>query len=262
MTQLITDGVPILGVVGVNGAGKSLLATSAAVLQLRAGREVYSTVPVVDEVSGRRSHPITSLGQLVRLRDSLILLDEVATILPGGSGAQLPSEVRVTLGTLRHTGNTCIWTAPSWMRAHVELREITQASVTVIPFLTHKVDGPWPTPRLIGAALLDTRSGKVDETPDRVLRRRLYLPRRLPGFGAYDTHADTPLLGRHLAGGRCPDCGGTRTVKAHSAERHEELGLPWFDEDAEQRRVAGLDEQLLDTFSENTEGEPIPAPLG
>lgn len=237
----ICDGIPILGLTGVNGTGKTLLAVTSAVSALRAGRTVYSTVPIKDPVKGRRSIPITSLGQLLRIRNSLILLDEVATILPGGNATPLPSEIRVMLGTLRHSGNTVIWTAPAWMRAHVELREITQAAVALFPIISRTVDGsPWPTPWLVGASLLDTRSGKTDETPTRVLRRRIYRPKGLDGWGAYDTHADTPLLGRHLAGGRCPDCGGSRTVPPHSPERHAELGLDWYDDDAEQRRFALL----------------------
>ncbi|QEO10009.1 hypothetical protein FLP23_08330 [Protaetiibacter larvae] len=241
----ILDGVPVVGVTGVNGCGKTLLAVSAAVAALRSGRPVFSTVPVLDAATGRRSAPITSLGQLLRIRGSLILLDEVTTILPGGNAAPLPSEIRVMLGTLRHAGNTVIWTAPAWMRAHVELREVTQASAALFPMLSRRrADNPWPSPVFVGAALLDTRSGKTDEAPTRVLRRRVYLPRRLIGWGAYDTHADTPLLGRHLTGGRCPDCGGSRDTPKHTAERHAELGLPWYDDDAEQRRFAlltGLD---------------------
>lgn len=263
----ILDGIPIVGVTGVNGTGKTLLAVTAAVAALRAERTVYSTVPVIDPVSSGRSIPITSLGQLLRIRNSLILLDEVATILPGGNASPLPSEVRVMLGTLRHSGNTVIWTAPAWMRAHVELREITQAAAALFPIFTRHVGGsPWPHPFLVGASLLDTRSGKTDETPTRVLRRRIYRPKGLSGWGAYDTHADTPLLGRHLAGGKCPDCGGSRSVPPHSPERHAELGLDWYDDDAEQRRFALLadddpraslpGEQQVDTVPQTDE---IPA---
>lgn len=251
------EGVPIVGVTGVNGTGKTLLAVTAAVAELRAGRRVYSTVPVRDPLTGRRSTPITSLGQLLRIRGSLILLDEVATILPGGVAAPLPSEVRVMLGTLRHSGNTVIWTAPAWMRAHVELREITQASAALFPIGTRRVAGsPWPHPLLVGAWLLDTRSGKTDDTPSRVLRRRIYVPKRLAGWGAYDTFADTPLLGRHLAGGRCPDCGGAREVPKHSPDRHAELGLPWYDDDAEQRRFALLDDPAEDLETASHPSEP------
>lgn len=235
----LLDGVPICGVTGVNGTGKTLLAVTAAVGALREGRTVYSTVAVRDPLTGRRSRPITSLGQLLEIRNSLILLDEIATILPGGATAALPAEVRVMLGTLRHVGNTVIWTAPAWMRAHVELREITQAAASLFPIVARRVGGsPWPTPYLVGATLLDTTTGKTDDVPKKVRRRRIYVPRRLAGWGAYDTHADTPLLGRHLAGGRCPDCGGSREVPKHSPARHAELGLPWIDEDAAQRRIA------------------------
>lgn len=226
----LVRGVPVAGFTGINGAGKTLLAVESAIADLARGRTVYSTVPIKSPHG--ESQPVESLRQLLTIRNSTILLDEVAVIFSSRASQSLPSEVVACLQTLRHTGNTVRWTAPDWMRAEILLRGVTQALLNVVPLarVTSK-DDPWPRPRMIMAGLLDTSQGKIDATPTRVLRRRFVRPRGLVAWGSYDTHADTPLLGRHLQGGRCPDCGGTRDIPKHSEARHDALGLPWLPSD-------------------------------
>jgi hypothetical protein len=220
----ISRGVPICGFTGVNGAGKSLLAVSCAIADLQDGREVYSTVPISSPAGEAR--PIKSVGQLLELRDCTVLLDDVAVIFSARSTANLPPAVVTFLQTVRHRNVTILWTAPAWMRCDVLLRSVTQALVTVSPLLT-RVDkaSPWPRPGLVMAGLLDTTSTQVDGTPTRVLRRRLYRPKNLAGWGAYDSQADTPQLGYLDAGTICIDCGGSITRPKHSHERHLELGI-------------------------------------
>lgn len=229
MTKDILAGVPIAGVTGINGAGKTLWAVDAAIKAMKKGRSVYSTVPIHSEWGD--SVPIVSLRQLVELHDCLVLLDEVSVIFSSRTSASLPNEVQVLLQTARHRNITIIWTAPAWQRCDVMLREVTQAVLSVSPLL-RKGDGdtPWPTPRLTLAGLLDTSSGKTDATPTKVLRRALARPVKMDSFGAYDTHADTPLLGLHLQTGVCMDCGGSMTRPKHDKARHQLLGLPWYDE--------------------------------
>ncbi|HMF58839.1 MAG TPA: hypothetical protein VK595_00625 [Vicinamibacterales bacterium] len=227
----VLEGVPIAGVTGVNGAGKTLLAANCAIARMARGETVYSSVPIVSQWGN--SLPIKSMRQLLHLRDATILLDEVSVIFSSRSSQSLPADIVGLLQTLRHKNLRVIWTAPSWMRCDNLLREVTQGVVSVLPLLRHTdARNPWPRPRLMLASLLDTSTGKTDAVPDKVLRRRLFVPRRMAAFGTYDTHADTPLFGRYLQGGKCVDCGGTQETPKHTPERHAKLGIPWYDNDA------------------------------
>lgn len=231
----LARGVPICGFTGVNGAGKTTLAAQSIIHDLALGRRVLSTVHVASPFDfGRPStEPILSLRQLLEVRDSTLFLDDVAVIFSSRSTASLPPEIVALLQTLRHHGNTVRWTAPGWMRCDNLIREVTQGLVNVWP-VARKSDGetPWPRPRFVFAGLMDTSTGKTDETPTKVLRRRILVPTMLESWGAFDTHADTPLLGSHLQSGVCVDCGGSRTREKHSKDRHIALGLPWFEDES------------------------------
>lgn len=225
----LVAGVPIAGFTGINGAGKSLLAVQSAISDMAAGRDVYSTLTINSRWG--QSKPIRSLRELLTVEHATVLLDEVSVIFSSRSTNTLPAEVVAFLQTLRHRDVTVRWTAPAWMRCDNLLREVTQGLVSVTPMLRKSDGTPWPVPRVILAGLLDTSTGKTDATPTKVLRRRIYFPRSLPAFGTYDTHADTPLLGRHLQGGTCVDCGGTQERPKHTEARHEALGIPWYADD-------------------------------
>lgn len=227
----IVAGIPIAGFVGVNGSGKTLLAVQSALHDLARGRDVYSTVPVVSPWG--ESKPILSLRQLLHIRDSTLLLDEVAVIFSSRRTATLPSEIETLLQTLRHKNNTVRWTAPAWMRCDVMLREATQAVVNVVPVRgSARAGNPWPRPRLVLAAVLDTSAGDPDKMPEQRLGwPKIFRPGRLDSFGTYDTLADTPMIGRRYESGRCVDCGGSRHIPAHNKARHEALGLPWYDDE-------------------------------
>lgn len=219
-------GVPILGITGINGAGKTLLAAQQAIWEMSTGRVVYSTVPIVSPWGSTR--PIRSLRELLELRNCTLVLDDVSVIFSSRASSSLPNDIITLLHTLRHSLVTVIWTAPEWGRAAIDLRIATQALVNVIPMARRHDGSPWPSPRLVLAGLMDTSIGKVDETPTKVLKRRIYFPRKLQSWGSYDTLADTPLIGRHLAGGTCVDCGGTMERPKHSESRHTLLGLPYY----------------------------------
>lgn len=226
----VAVGVPVCGFTGINGAGKTMLAVSSAIADMSRGRVVYSTVPITSPFGDSR--PIKSLRQLLTLEDATLLFDDVSVIFSSRSTQSLPAEIVALLQTLRHSRLTLRWTAPQWMRADTLIRGVTQGLVNVMPMLRHSdPTDPWPRPRLVLAGLLDTSTGKADSEPTKVLRRRIFLPTRLPGFGAYDTLADTPLIGRHLQGGTCVDCGGTRERPKHSEARHDHLGIPWYADD-------------------------------
>jgi hypothetical protein len=219
-------GSPITGITGINGSGKTLLAVESAISDMQTGRTVYSTVPISSKYGD--SLPVTSLHQLATLRDCTILLDEVAVIFSSRATAGLPHEVVTLLQTLRHKNIRVLWTAPAWMRADNLLREVTQALVSVSPLFrgSPSRNNPWPRPRVVMAGLLDTSSGKTDSEPDKVLRRRLFIPTRMVSYGAYDSMADTPQLGVTKHNRLC-ECGGAVPAPKHTEERHRELGIPW-----------------------------------
>lgn len=235
MRKSIARGVPIVGFTGVNGAGKTLLAVHCAILDMLDNRPVYSTVPIhymAPHGELLSSHPITSLRQLLTLTDATILLDDVSVIFSSRQTGSLPAPIVTLLQTVRHRRLTILWTAPGWMRADILLRSVTQALVSVRPMLRSSAsDTPWPTPRVVAAGLLDTTTAKVDAEPDKVLRRAFYRPKGLLSWAAYDTHADTPLLGHAHLTGTCVDCGGSQERPKHTKARHETLGLPWYDDD-------------------------------
>lgn len=215
--------VPIAGITGPNGSGKTLVMVAEALADMRAGRPVYSTVPI--EVGPYRSHPIVSMTQLTALRDATVCLDEVVSIFPSSANtATLPAEIQIFLNTARHRGVTVRWSAPTWMRAQVLLRGVTQAAVSVNP-IGKRTRDLWPEPWWSAVTIWDARTGKVDSAPERVLKRRPLLLRRSPGWGAYDTRADTPQIGFPETGGICIDCGGTRQRPKCSPDRHIELGI-------------------------------------
>lgn len=235
--------MPILGITGINGAGKTLLAVELAIGDMRAGRPVYSTVDIASEHGDSR--PVKSRSHLLQLQDCTVLLDEIAVIFSSsaGSGQNLPSEVVTFLQTLRHRGVSVIWTAPTWKRAHILLREVTQAVATIRPLIKRaEEDSLWGRPFISAVGVLDTTSVAVDAAPDRVLRRRLWMPMRSDALGCYDTHADTPQIGRLIPSGPCPDCGGTRTPPKCAPEIHEALGL-----DAPVDRLAVARGEILHT---------------
>ena len=234
-------GAPIAGFTGVNGAGKTLLAVQSAISDMAHGRVVYSTVPIRSRWGDSR--PIRSLRELLTLEDCTILLDEVSVIFSSRSSQSLPAEIVALLQTLRHKRITVRWSAPAWMRCDNLLREVTQALVNVVPLARKKGPGVlWPAPRIVLAGVLDTSSGKTDAMPTRVLRRGFFIPSRTEAWGAFDTLADTPLLGRHLQGGRCVDCGGSIDTPKHTAARHEALGLPWFPDEIRAAPVEFLED--------------------
>jgi len=221
-------GVPIAGATGVNGAGKTAVAVQSAIADMARGRIVYSTVPIVSPWG--YSRPITSLRQLLELENCTVLADEVAAMFSSRSTQSLPAEFDLFLQILRHKNITLRWTAPGWMRVDNRIREVTQAVGNVMPMLRYSNGTPWPTPRIVAVGLLDCTGIKQDAMPERVLRRRLFRLKSLDSIGAYDTLADAPLFGHHAHSAVCVDCGGAVRRPAHSEERHQALGIPFYPE--------------------------------
>lgn len=219
-------GAPVVGYTGINGAGKSLLAISDCLKEMSEGRKVVSTTPITSPWGD--SEPLASLRQLLDLRDCTVFIDEVSVVFSSRGTGSLPDAVVTFLQSMRHQGVTLKWAAPSWSRADIILREVTQVSVNVLPLGRRRVkDSFWPRPIFVGAAALDVSSVGVDETPEKVVwgSRRVYVPSRLPGWGRYDSEAEVSRIGWERQGGVCIDCGGVLPRVNCSPERHVEMKI-------------------------------------
>lgn len=219
-------GVPIAGVTGVNGAGKTLLAVQSALADLQRGRVVYSTTPIHSRWGD--SVPITSISQLLDLpHGCTVLIDEVASVFSSRTSTGLPGEFDLFVQVLRHRGIAFRWTAPAWLRADNRLREVTQGLLAVSPLIRRPdPEGSlWPRTIIAMCAVLDTVGVKPDATPEDVKRRRFVRLAGLPAFGAYDTHQHVESLVRTALFGTCPDCGGSRARPKCDGARHHGLGL-------------------------------------
>jgi hypothetical protein len=227
----VIEDCPLVGFIGANGEGKSLVAVTECIADMRRGRGVLSTLPIACEYG--ESEPLVSLRQLLMARDVTVLLDEVSVLFSSRETGALPGEMVRFLQTLRHSGVTVRWTAPAWKRADVLLREVTQVVVGVRGLVKYTREGQfWPTPRLIAATAMDAVGVATDAQPEKILHRRVYLPKRLTGWGAYDSQGETPRIGWPIESGRCIDCGGRLRAESCSPARHAELGLPVVGADA------------------------------
>jgi hypothetical protein len=127
---------PIMGFVGPNGGGKTACAVSMALVALRSGRRVLSTVPLLDPAT-ELPHPLyvpwTHWDQLLDWWDGDVLADEILSIASSRGAASLDPRAQTLLGQLRKRNCRFWWTAPSFRRADVIIREVTQAITRVLP---------------------------------------------------------------------------------------------------------------------------------
>lgn len=136
-------GYTIHAYIGANGHGKTLAMMHDTKLSMDAGRPILSTVRVLDPRKPWRSVgdtagypvydgyvPLRTWPQLLEFSNGDVLFDEVLGIAASESGRALPKAVQLLLNQLRRRDILLRWTAPSWSRANIVLREVTQA-VTV-----------------------------------------------------------------------------------------------------------------------------------
>jgi len=132
-SSMTRRGYTIHAYIGANGHGKSLAMMHDTKLSIEAGRPILSTVRVLDPRTGGEYAgyiPLREWSQLLEFRDGDVLFDEVLGIAASESGRALPKAVQLLLNQLRRRDILLRWTAPSWSRANIVLREVTQA-VTV-----------------------------------------------------------------------------------------------------------------------------------
>lgn len=151
---------PIHAYVGPNGGGKSCAMVWDTLPTLAAGREVLSTVRLLDldrpgpcdgtqqdgavpcticrqeELTGepyphKQAHPgwvpLVDWQQLLDARGVDVLLDEVTGVASSRESAGLPAAVANKLVQLRRADVVVRWSAPAWARADKIIRECSQA---------------------------------------------------------------------------------------------------------------------------------------
>ena len=122
---------PIMGFVGPNGGGKTLAGVVMAYIAMEEqGRKVLSTVPLLDPKTGlphRNYVAWTHWDQLLEWWDGDVYADEILSIASSRGAASLDPRAQTLLVQLRKRNCRFWWTAPSYARADVIIREVTQA---------------------------------------------------------------------------------------------------------------------------------------
>lgn len=214
---------PIMGFVGPNGGGKTACAVSMALLALRSGRRVLSTVPLLDPDTGE-PHPLyvpwVHWDQLLDWWDGDVLADEILSIASSRQASTLDPRAQTLLGQLRKRNARFWWTAPSFKRADLIIREVTQAITECRGFYSSRaaaqerrgVIQSWAPKRLFswktydGVEFDDWTSGRRDAaTP--LITEWFHGPGS-EVFDAYDTLGAVSVIAGVGEGGICDNCNG------------------------------------------------------
>ncbi|AAL91701.1 hypothetical protein phiB5_08 [Propionibacterium phage B5] len=228
----------IVGYVGSNGSGKSLMAVLDTMPTLEAGRQVLSTVRLLDwenprpcddpgcDLPGHPDHlaahplwvPLRELSQMLDFEGGDILLDEVTGVASSRESMSLPPQIANMLVQLRRRDVVLRWTTPAWSRADLIIRETTQAVVLCRGAMSKTLPGRvWPSHRLIMSRVVSAADATAlsagGQTAGRVssLARSVIRLEQCPAIQAYDT-LDRVLSVPVAEGGRCVVCGGRRSV--------------------------------------------------
>jgi hypothetical protein len=245
---------PIQAFVGANGSGKTYGAVHQLVVPAwRRGKVVCSNLRLYPELGGFDPClfvPLVSWMQLVELRDCVLLLDEISSVLPSRQASTVPPDLMRRIGQLRKNNVVLCWTAPAWARCDVALREVTQVvtlcrSRIADPVLRQPGTYSFPE-RVRGKALLGPSGRRVraeagwapkcwftwseydareldDFTYSTAARAR---PRKVrhhwrPRHGTdqlYRTTEDVGLLDHLVVSGVCLGCGGRRVQPSCKCE--------------------------------------------
>lgn len=240
--------VPIMGYIGANGGGKSLAMILDTIPSLDAGRPVLSTVRLLDfrsprpcdddacSFDGHPDHgaahpawvPFTEWDQLLTMQHCDVLMDEITGIAGSRDTSALPSAVGDAFQQQRRADRVIRWSAPSYGRADVQLRETTQAiTVCTGGFSVREPGRLWPRNRLFFWRTYDVRGVNRDAVQGlavqgagrsytlgdvKPLVKQLKWGPGSEGFLAYDTFAPVLRVGKVTEAGRCVKCGGRRAA--------------------------------------------------
>lgn len=219
---------PIMGLVGPNGGGKTAAGVSMCLIALASGRRVLSTVPLLDPATGA-PHPLyvpwTHWDQLLDWWDGDVFADEILSIASSRGSASLDPRALTLLVQLRKRNARFWWTAPSYARADVVIREVTQAitecrgyySAAGSEQVRRGVIQSWAPKRLFSWRTYDAvdfqewTARRAESAP--VLVSEWFHGVGSDVFKAYDTLAAVNVIAGVSDGGICDNCEGTVSGK-------------------------------------------------
>jgi hypothetical protein len=218
--------LPIRCYLGRNGSGKTLCAVRDLLPSLDAGRTVYSTVPLYGEDGELHPSyvPWQSWAQFMHADHADFLADEISSIAASRDHNSLDSEVISRTHQQRKIDTTFSWTAPSWKRADVSLREVTWAVTECAGYFPVPA-GPeqlWPGRRLFRFETYDMRDydewsqGKKDRDKPEI--KEWFKGEGSRAFSAYRTLDAVGRLERYDPRA-CPVC--AKTKRAEYCKGHD-----------------------------------------
>lgn len=221
-----TMGSAITGYVGLNGSGKSLAIMQQRVLPaFRAGQPVLSNIPLYpNRVLGydmRRYELLTSLHQLEEApRGSLIVLDDISAVFPSRGWESMPAGTHALLQQLRKLGCELCWSAPTWERVDVTIRELT-FDVVVCRALWRK-GGVWGRARFVMWSHFEVSAylANTQRSAPGTVRRVMAVKAK----GLYDSLATVEALSHLDGSGVCIRCGGQRKRQPCSCHLAKAVG--------------------------------------
>lgn len=242
--------VPIHGLIGANGSGKTLTGVADLLPSLERGRPVVSAVRLLDwnaspgdecrnelcdvfghgvEGSGHLpSHPswvpLRHLSALLEVEACDVFLDEVGALVSSRESASMPVQIATLLQQLRKRDITLTWTAPSWNRADKILREVTQLATVCHGFGSRKSpDRLWASRRMIHAVsyhaidldefeIARTTATAQKSSKPRKQTAEWFRVIKSDASRAYSTFEEIPQIGFSSLSGVCVQCGGRRAA--------------------------------------------------
>lgn len=219
---------PIMALVGPNGGGKTAAGVSMCIIALRAGRRVLSTVPLFDPATGEL-HPLyvpwTHWDQLLDWWDGDVFADEILSIASSRGAASLDPRAQTLLVQLRKRNCRFWWTAPSYARADIIIREVTQAVTECRGFYSDRhgaqerrgVIQSWAPKRLFSWRTYDATEFE-EWTAKRAEKATMLVSEWFHGpgsevFAAYDTLGAVSVIAGVSDAGICDNCEGSVSAK-------------------------------------------------
>jgi hypothetical protein len=182
------DAAPILGIVGLNGSGKTQLAGNLAAEAFRRGHQVFTNCSIDGAVR------ITHIDDIVSVAEQgpgLLVLDEIQSVFSARDWSDLGTGLLSTLMQLRKREVRLVMTLPALSQVDVQLRRIVSAVAECHRFGA----SGWGSCTWFWAAVF---------TPEESVSERLYLGRVV--YRASPLTDSTELVPLLDGGTTCPQC--------------------------------------------------------
>lgn len=190
----------ITAVTGLNGAGKTSYAAGMLQRYARKGLATAANIGV------EGSKLVRNFDDLMGLRNTILLIDEVTAVASSRQFASLTPEALLFFQTLRHSNIGLIWTAPTFDRCDLALRSLTLYWIHMSALITTTPKGGiWANTHVSfkrGGRPMEGQDGAKMIAPF----PGLYFPAR--HHAVYDSFADVDLFSRvEKFPSRCKNCG-------------------------------------------------------